>query len=96
MKPVARVALISVGIAVAGVGSYMLLRRSREGLQKDIVALIPANEVATLQPILEQMTRAELADTLRLIRATNKGVKITDTALKQRLEAISQKYNIFT
>lgn len=96
MRPVTKLALITATVAAAGLGGYLLLRKSRARLQQDIISLVPATEAATLQPVLDQMSRSELADTLRLIRASKDGVQITDTALKQRLAAISQKYNIFT
>jgi hypothetical protein len=96
MRPVTKVALLSTALAVAGVGGYFLLRKSEKALRQDIIALLPATDIATMQPILNQMSRKELTDVLRLFQLMQKGQQLSDTALKQRLSVISQKYNIFT
>ncbi|MEP7374726.1 MAG: hypothetical protein ABI675_15125 [Chitinophagaceae bacterium] len=87
------------GLTVIGVGTagYFLLRKSRKQNIQEINDILPANEKYTMDSILNRMTRQELLDTYQLIKASVTGQKeLVNTALKERLKLISNKYNIFT
>lgn len=97
MKPGTKWALVSIGVAAAGISSYLLLRKSKMALRNDINALLTPSDVAILTPALNQMSRQELADVYALLRAEKNGVKqLTDPELRKRLTIISHKFNIFT
>jgi hypothetical protein len=87
------------GLCVIGVGtgSYFLLRKSSKEIKQDINDLLPQQEKFTMDGILNKMTRQELLDTYQLIKASVSGKKqLLDSALKERLTLISNRYNIFT
>jgi hypothetical protein len=56
---------------------------------------IPADR-QQMTPVVNQMTRQELIDTLYLLQLPENSRQKIDLARKARLTAISNKYNIFT
>lgn len=87
--------LLSLSVTAAGTGGYFLLRKSSAKLRGDIKSLLSASEATKVEPILNRMTRAELADTYQALKLHFSGVTIMPASLKQRMGLISQKYNIF-
>lgn len=88
-----------LGLSVIGIGTagYFLLRKSKEQLKREINNILPASEKNSMDAVLSKMTRQELMDTYKLIKASVTGQKqLLDAALKDRLKLISNKYNIFT
>ena len=86
-------------IAVAG-GCFYLATKGTELSPDQMKGEIISNFSNTNDPgflaILNKMSPQELSDTLQLANAYKSGRKITDPALKYRLQMISEKYNIFT
>ena len=94
MKKGVLLGLSFIGIGTAG---YFLLRKTKEQIKREINNILPANEKHSMDSVLSKMTRQELMDTHKLIKASVTGQKqLLDAALKNRLKLISNKYNIFT
>ena len=90
--------IILLALAVGlGVADYMLLRKSKSDIIKDINAILPAREKYRDDNVWNKMNRQELVDSYQLLYASIiSKKKITDPALVNRLTIISNKYNIFT
>jgi hypothetical protein len=91
--------LVICGIGI-GVGGYFLIWKSNHQLKQEILGQVPAEEWPRWMVILNQMTRQELLDTAYVMQfRENTPQRIIDQispAIKARIAAISQKYNIFT
>lgn len=105
MKALAKLLLFTVALAGMGTAGYFLLRKSNTQLKKEIPNLLPSDNLADkqrLQNILNQMTRQELLDmhrflSMRITESNAEKMKAKiDPALRLRLIAISNKYQIFT
>lgn len=80
-------------LGMAGLG-YMLL--SGDDRKKYILENTAQADRGRMSVILKAMSEQELSDTVLLIRSTRENRPITEPTLRRRLEAISQKYSIFT
>ena len=65
-------------------------------MRGEIISDLALNNNPSFLAILNKMSAQELSDTLQLAKAYKAGKKITDPALKYRIQMISEKYNIFT
>lgn len=92
---------IMTGVCVA---DYILLRKSKDDIKQDILkkAAMDKQEEDRFSATLNKMTRKELLDVYKVFsfgirESTSKAVADKlDPAFKQRIIAISRKYNIFT
>lgn len=91
--------LVLSGLGI-GVGSYFLFRKSNAQLKREMLEKTLDNEKADFLSILNKMSRQELLDTAEIMKYSENTPKSVidkiDPHLKERLNAISEKYNIFT
>ncbi|MBO9565543.1 MAG: hypothetical protein J7621_22390 [Niastella sp.] len=91
--------LVASGIGVGVVG-YLIVRKSNDQLKQEILSRVSREEWPRWIVILNHMTRQELLDTAYVMQfQENTPQRIIDQispAIKARLAAISEKYNIFT
>jgi hypothetical protein len=91
--------LMLCGIGL-GVGSYFITRPSKDQLRQQILAKVSPEDRNRWLIILQQMTRQELVDTAYVLQFRENTpqsiIDKIDPAIKARIAAISNKYNIFT
>lgn len=88
--------LIAIG---AGIGLWLLTKNQKTADDKraELASWAQVNGEFSLIPILQTMSDTEISDVYQLIfKYEATGTLVTNLALKNRLIAISQKYNIFT
>lgn len=96
-----KIAIISgVTVLLGGIAVVLYFTVFKKNYKKEVLDWMITDSPKDrneMSDIMDKMTTQELKDTWTLFdnRINNKG-KITDSALKSRIEAISKKYNIFT
>lgn len=62
----------------------------------DVLAVVPDVDKEMMSPVLDVMNDKELADTYAIYKAYKSGQAVTDNELKDKMDALTSKYGIFT
>ncbi|HJV19386.1 MAG TPA: hypothetical protein VJ552_05855 [Sediminibacterium sp.] len=87
--------LIAGGVMVGTTVTFAVIHHKRKAdLKKNILDLLRAEEKGNMPEILNKMSLVELEDTYAVLQLVKAEKPLSDPCLRQRFEAIDQKYQI--